>query len=523
MIVVETQIAIILIIIVIILQLRFFLKTKAECKKLSKIFPSYKNLKIIEEQFIEYTNNYDYSEYNDLTQEYNSSKTVKIIVVDYLNSEKLSEIIDTTNQYLKKNINASYDFNILRDIAERVSNSEESKVSANLALPLYIGLMGTFVGVIFGILNIIFSQISDSSSIITDSSIKSFLSGVLIAMIGSFVGLLLTTINNSYYFKDAKSVLDSQKNSYFNFLQVELLPTMENTLVKGLSDFKENLITFNREFSVNINDFKGTIPNITENLKSQKEFILKFEELKIPKLIKDNITLIEKLNKSASLFKDFSDYTISLNNSLYKSDAILDKLTNLLNRISNFEDNIKNVGLLIKESSENYANIGKYIIEKLDILQKEYQLIQTFIDKSEEEVKAITNESLKKIEQQHQLIKELLDKNEEKVKEVSYEYISRIQQLSQKLEKEFDNAFNFTASNPFNNLNLLKNINESLENISNKLILTQKQNDDSANLAELSDSLKSLSNAIFSLKRSIRPSIFKPVQFIKFIFSKNGY
>jgi hypothetical protein len=72
--------------------------------------------------------------------------------------------------------------------------------------------MGTFTGIIIGLLNIGFG------GGVTEENINSFIGGVVIAMVASFFGLLLTVINNSKNFRGCKSyICDERKN---NFLQL---------------------------------------------------------------------------------------------------------------------------------------------------------------------------------------------------------------------------------------------------------------------------------------------------------------
>jgi len=500
MLTIEIYLALGVTIFVVLIQIIFFLKSRSDCFKLASLFPetydkTENKILRIQDSTIDINTKRYLEELSESEIESSQLKNVNLLALNKKSNVSIQfrEILDSTNKYLKNNIDTTAEFHILRDIAERISESEENKIASTISLPLYIGLMGTFIGVIFGIINIVLSGDGVGSSIITEVSIKVFLSGVFIAMLGSFVGLLLTTINNSYYFKEAKADRDVKKNLYFNFLQVELLPTLENSLGKNLWDFKENLLSFNKEFSVNINDFKGTIPAITDNLKQQTEFIQKFKEIDIPRLANANIEIFDKLNKSAELFKVFNNYAISINNNIMKADEILIKLTNLLDRMADFENNIKSIGVLVKDSEENYAKIGEYIFEKLSALRDRYQLIKEFVDKSEVDVKAIANES-----------------------------IDRIKALSQNLEQQFDNAFNFSVNSPFSKLELLDSVNKNLELILEKigqvnpLLIPNTENE------YLENTLLTLNNSINALRKSIRPSILKPVQYFKYIFSRNG-
>ncbi len=489
----EILIASTLALVVILSQFYFFFKTKKECKNLSNLFPEKhdefgQDILKISPTVIDPVSK-DYIEFID------SEESMTVNLIDVNNNVSISksfrEILDGTNKYLRNNVETTAEFNILKDIAERISDSDENKISATVSLPLYIGLMGTFVGVIFGILNIIFSKDGIDNSIITEQSIQAFLSGVLIAMLGSFVGLLLTTFNNSYSLKKARAEKDTRKNQYYNFLQVELLPTLENSLSKSLRSFKENLVLFNEEFSVNIGEFKGTIPKISENLKQQTQLIREFRNFDFAELAKANVKIFDKLNKSTALFENFNNYVNTLNVSLSKSDEFLEKIISLLNRFTEFENHIKDVGTLIKETEKNYGIIGETMMQHLYSLKQRYDLITDLVNKSEDEIK-----------------------------DIALSFNTRIQVLSQNLEKKIDEVFNFSpTNNPFLKLELLESINKTLKDI---LLKDQRQTNNLTVPEEFIDAIESLKSSINSLKKSIRPSVFRPKEFFKFIFSNNN-
>lgn len=69
-------------------------------------------------------------------------------------------------------------------------------------MPLYLGLMGTMIGVLLGIYELISSRglsslLSGGDSSEAASGVESLLSGVALAMIASFFGVLLTTLGAS--------------------------------------------------------------------------------------------------------------------------------------------------------------------------------------------------------------------------------------------------------------------------------------------------------------------------------------
>ena len=66
-------------------------------------------------------------------------------------NETLKEIRDALNMYLQKNRGAASDFYLMKDVVERYCDAEEEEINIQQPIPLYLGLMGTMVGIIVGI------------------------------------------------------------------------------------------------------------------------------------------------------------------------------------------------------------------------------------------------------------------------------------------------------------------------------------------------------------------------------------
>ena len=66
-------------------------------------------------------------------------------------------IIDSINKYLEKNKDAVTDFNLIRDIIDRNTDSIEEEIQTQIPIPLYYGLMGTMLGILIGVIALVFS------------------------------------------------------------------------------------------------------------------------------------------------------------------------------------------------------------------------------------------------------------------------------------------------------------------------------------------------------------------------------
>ncbi|PSR54800.1 hypothetical protein AHMF7605_15455 [Adhaeribacter arboris] len=255
-------------------------------------------------------------------------------------SREFLEILNDTNNYLRNNKGAAADFNILKDISERQSEVLEKEINAIVATPLYVGLLGTFLGVIFGLSGIILG------GGVTNEAIQTFITGVVVAMVGSFFGLLLTLWGNTL-FKNARFIRDRHQNDYYTFLQAQLLPRLHSDMAGSLSSLKAVLDAFNREFLDKVADFKPIIAGITANIEVQKNFLQKLEEIGYDQMAKASLQVFDKVTQSTEEFQKFLGYQQALNQSLEAGAGAAASVQSILERLTGFERGINNVGQYI--------------------------------------------------------------------------------------------------------------------------------------------------------------------------------
>jgi biopolymer transport protein ExbB/TolQ len=180
--------------------------------------------------------------------------------------KQFKEIIDSTNAYLRKNKGAAADFGILKGISERHLEKFDNEIGNLINVPLYIGLGGTFVGIIIGLLGISFSD-SQSAITISTESISQLLNGVVAAMSAS---LVFTVINYSVMYKSAVYQNDSDRNVYYDFLQRELLPSLNTGVAKSLGNLNVVLNQFLAKFGENMDDYRDSGKLLNDNLSKQQ-------------------------------------------------------------------------------------------------------------------------------------------------------------------------------------------------------------------------------------------------------------
>jgi hypothetical protein len=301
-------------------------------------------------------------------------------------SETFSRIIKNTNEYLKRNKGAAADFDILKDVSERYSEALDAEVQSTVTTPLYIGLLGTFSGVIIGLSSLIWSgftadQGSAAGSFITDQNIPSFLFGVMIAMAGSFCGLLLTLIGN-HDLKNARSIRDRRQNDYYTFLQTHLLPKLNSDMAASLSNLKSVLDSFNKDFLDKVLGFRPIVDTLTENISTQKEFIEKLDKIGFTQMANANLQVFDKMKESEQLFKNFMQYQVALNESVQKGAELTHTISDVLGRLTSLQEGFDKVpGYLQKhdESIQRQVNFfGQHERELDDIGSR----IEQYFDKA---------------------------------------------------------------------------------------------------------------------------------------------
>ncbi|WP_018477671.1 hypothetical protein [Pontibacter roseus] len=276
-------------------------------------------------------------------------------------SETFTKIVKSTNQYLRRNKGAAADFEILKDVAERHSDALDDEVQSTVATPLYIGLLGTFSGVIIGLSSLVFTGMvtadageagAAGSSFITDQNIPSFLFGVLIAMAGSFFGLLLTLLGN-HYLKNARSIRDKHQNEYYTFLQTNLLPKLNSDMAASLGNLKSVLDSFNKDFLDKVLGFRPIVDSLSENIRIQKEFIQKLDEIGFTQMANANLQVFDKLKESEQLFQNFLQYQVALNESVQKGGELTENIGQVLSRLTSLQQGFDQVPGYLQKHDES--------------------------------------------------------------------------------------------------------------------------------------------------------------------------
>lgn len=260
------------------------------------------------------------------------------------NSEVFEEITSDVNSYIMNCKNSSPDFHLMKDIVERKCDRYEEEAEAIIPFPLYCGLAGTIFGIIFGLGGIGLSKGGFSGFVKTpEVAIGALLGGIALAMIVSFLGLLFTTLLSIKH-KNAKAVVDTQKNEFYNWLQYSVMPNMAGDLPAAVNQLREYLGSFNHQLDHNVKKMSSVFGNATQAFEQQKDILQAIQELDVAKMARYNMKVLERFEESINHVDQFN--------------KVFDTLKSAAEHI---EDHQKNIRSIADASSQINENIVRFI------------------------------------------------------------------------------------------------------------------------------------------------------------------
>lgn len=398
-----STIGLVLAIIFFAIQLFFFIKTLCQLCGLKKFFPSEPK--------------YHIKEVNG---------RFRIEDINEKEFPRLYRLIEELNKYIK-NTRGTTDFAIIQNKTERVLNTLIEDATSKVSFPTYFGLMGTFAGVFLGLL--LFNSGINLED--TNLPITSLINGVLVSMSTSFIGLLLTTINNAISSSALKEV-DNRKNDFYDFLQNELMPTLDTSMVVALnrlhdtvnlmqpsftavidqfkSAFQTSTQAFGQDFRNSVSELRASVEvmrsgmdSINENIRGQQELLQTIQSRHFIETLSAFVDtanyfnrVVGDLNEVSGYVRQISSSTESLvqaqnsyNENLSVPTQLFNEINSLLNRVKRFEQSMNEIGEKINKNhiwGMEFANTLKLHTDK--IAQNSRQ-IEVYLDSSSTKIDRI--------------------------------------------------------------------------------------------------------------------------------------
>ena len=271
-------------------------------------------------------------------------------------SPTLSEVEHSLNMYLQKNRGAASDFHIMKDVVERYCDADEEGITTQQPIPLYLGLMGTMVGIIVGVIYIAATNGFSGDGI--TKSVTELMTCVAIAMSASLIGVYCTT-RISWKSKDAFSKVESAKNKFYSWLQTELLPTLSGNTVNALYLLQQNLTKFNTTFRSNITGLNRALGQIKETSSEQIELINLLQDIDIRRVAQANVMVLHELKDCTGELSHFNQYIHSVSDYLTAVNSLNSNINEHLNRTAAIE----RMGAFFEKEISQVSEREKYINE----------------------------------------------------------------------------------------------------------------------------------------------------------------
>jgi prefoldin subunit 5 len=419
-----------------------------------------------------------------------TDETVSLGLIAQLSGNPVSDAIHhSINTYLLRNSGVVPDFNLIKDIADRNSEAVEEEIASTISIPLYLGLLGTLLGIIFGLFNISNLSFADTGlarNVMLDLTIPALLGGVKIAMIASFIGLLLTVIHSGFLFKKAKAINVLHKHGFFNFIQVELLPILNKNLNETLYSLQTNLLLFNKDFTHNIHRLDGLMNKNYDALIAQENVIEMLSKMDITEFATANVQTLAQLQTAIKNFGEFNQYVGSVNFAIQKTDNVIARINDLLGRT----EGVENVTQRVLSVFEMNHELMRFLKSHFNSLDNSKQMIaQSVVDVNEQLSTALDE------------LRKFTAEKVTAIKNIEIEHVDLMNKsFAERTKKQEDP----------------KELGQIIR------MLNDNGNANSAQIATLNNTLEEVRNAITKLDRNIRVQVRMPTakEIVKSWFKK---
>lgn len=331
-------------------QIFFFTQTKGNIQKLKSFFPDVSVLKLKDvllpsnvlrdagrlETFLGVI---DADIQSDVDDDDEDVQLVSLIskAQNYDNPE-FKRVIFKTNSYLCKNHGTAADYELLKNICEHDIEVLDDQIHNTLNAPLYLGLAGTFIGVIVGLWGVNLNDFMTGS--VQTSGLQHLLWGVVAAMVASLCGLGMTVYNTVYSYKESVKDNDIAKEKYFDFLRTELMPVLSNSMASSLSSLKSVLGHFVDRFGKNLDSYAESAQLLNDNLEKQHQVLEDINKLSLTKTATKIAETFVNLKDSADKLEIFKRYQDHLNGTIDQVERASGHIGEVIQKFDDFNANL---------------------------------------------------------------------------------------------------------------------------------------------------------------------------------------
>lgn len=457
----------------------------------------------------------------------------------------LNTMIKEINHYISKT-KGTTDFAIIQNKVERKVQMRYDQATAKMTFPIYLGLMGTFIGVLIGILTFLWG-FNDSE--VTNESVQNLLTGVLVSMLTSLVGLILTTIRTGAI-GDARKRMEEDKNDFYDFVQTELMPSLDSGLITAVAHLHRTLDKFAPSFNQVIGNFESTFDRCTsafgdsfeKNVKVVANAVLTMgknmdkinENVRQQRLILDTIKsnkIARGLEKYIEAAEHFAGITQSLDkfeearrmmlaatqeviNYQYQYNEMLSvprevavRINQILDRIVTFEENVNRIGEELALRDMTSSRQIEAIDELLKALKKKEAIADKFLQIGDDKLEELYKKQVAVINDMNSHYAVAIQNNIYEFEEMMKRQLAEIDDFHIMFKESLERKFNIEdVRKEFSQLSkleqlpvILSTLKQQTDNIISEL-KTKTDNDDPVKTAELSPRLEEISKLLTKIE-----------------------
>ncbi len=328
------------------IQIWLFLRTKRRLNKVAAIFPV-----------------------GEFTKSTSEQEKAQIDLV--YNHDTFNMMARTINNYITENSD-SIDLNEMKDIVNRTTEKEYDAATSDTAFPMYLGLMGTYLGVAYGLFELVYAMANTEGHMFGSENVYVFIGGVVVAMLTSLFGLIFTTLSNNKASSVSES-LDVDKGEFFSFLQIKILPSLPSTLAQTLkTELQRSIGTL----GTTIGALDQTVRTLNTELRDTFQGITSEFGDKLTQSLSSIQQVVTTLTSSASDYAasmQMQDQILTKMNSAAFS-RVLDKIASTVERCDQISETVD----LIEEKSDSiYAHQSASIELQQRLLASQVTLYDT--------------------------------------------------------------------------------------------------------------------------------------------------
>lgn len=350
---------IVVIIVIVVVQLRSFIQTRQKIRNLSTLYKDVsvlflKHTKITKEELTSKSALQAFlqeipSRGFDTNEDGEQGTHVALLASEdgFFLNERFDSIVIKTNEYLCKNTGTSADLPVLEAICETQKNTLQEEIHNSLNIPLYLGLAGTFIGIIFGLFGLDVSQLV-SNNAENMGTLQQLINGIICAMSASLLGLIMTVYNSAFQYKQAVSAANEGQEEYMSFMRRELLPLLSNSMASSLNSLKGVLGHFVDKFGRNLDAYADSAELLNDNLERQHLVLQEINQLSLTKTANKIASTFMQLEHASDSLQVFQAYQEQLNSTIVNVSGAVSKIESLMKEFEQFSQ-----GLSVIVSNQN--------------------------------------------------------------------------------------------------------------------------------------------------------------------------